>query len=159
MPHELSGWTLSESQSGPPTYWFDVEDLFEHAAIHSRPSGIQRVVAEILSELHALPETTSRIRCVRHDRRRGGLRVVPWPEVARLFPSVAVAASPTPSRMAPAGDILKPRLRRPLSRLPPMLRRRLLTTTQLQAQAWRARSLPIPALSLKTTTGPVDQET
>jgi len=72
---------------------------------------------------------------------------------------MAVDASPKTSRVVLAGNTLKPRLRRRLSRLPPMLRRRLLTATQLQAQAWRARSLPIPALSLKTTTGPVDQET
>ena len=70
------------------TIWVDVEDLFQYALANPRPSGIQRLVFEIL---RVLPDRAARqpgaprIAFVRHDDGPDLLREVPFTEVAVLF--------------------------------------------------------------------------
>ena len=130
------------SEPGPPcNLWFDVEDLFEHAAGSTRPSGIQRVAFEIYDALQREHGPSGRIHFVRHDRMRGTLRMVPWASVAGLFDRLAAApvAAPrrSPAAVAPAGagDSPQPRLRRLLDHLPPGVRQRLVAAARLQLRA------------------------
>jgi glycosyltransferase involved in cell wall biosynthesis len=123
-----------------PTLWIDVEDLFDHAAGHARPSGIQRLSHEVG---RALRQRHDAVRFLRHDPPRGTFRVVPWSAVADVFARMAAAAAPR-GRAAPAtGGIAAEsgarwRLRRLVYRLPPDFRRRLLTAARQQALAWAA---------------------
>ena len=127
----------------PCTLWFDVEDLFEHAASSARPSGIQRAAHEIYRALWEEHGPSGRIRFVRHDRHRQTLRPVTWTSVAELFERLAAAPppSPSPSRETaalgggPAPDSWSRQL---AGRLPPDLRHRLLAVARPLLQAGRA---------------------
>jgi glycosyltransferase involved in cell wall biosynthesis len=79
-----------------------VEDLFEYARAHRRPSGIQRLAFEIYRALHQRDAGAGRVQFVRHAPVSNGFRVVAWAELAALFATLtdgAVAtAAPDPSR-------------------------------------------------------------
>lgn len=67
------------------TLWIDVEDLFDYARNHQRPSGIQRVAFEIFHALQTQYGGTGRVRFVRHHPPGGSFRAVEWPQIASLF--------------------------------------------------------------------------
>jgi glycosyltransferase involved in cell wall biosynthesis len=126
------------------TLWIDLEDLFEHEAVSTRPSGIQRVSFEICRALLARDARgPDRVRFVRHDRLRGTLRIVGWSVVEAVFEQlVGQPGGEDPrwsaaSRARPAQGRDGPMVRLAYL-LPPGLRRRLVTFARLQSQACRA---------------------
>ena len=134
------------SEEPPHNLWLDVEDLFEYAAAHPRPSGIQRLAFEIYRALQQRHGASGRIHFVRHDHIGKSFVVVPWDAVAGLFDQLTHAAAedrrgaPAPAR--PSGVRPESRgrwmARRLVYRLPPGLRQRLLHAARLQWQAFRA---------------------
>jgi glycosyltransferase involved in cell wall biosynthesis len=132
----------------PATLWIDVEDLFDHAAGASRPSGIQRLGFEVCRALWEGHGAEGRIGFLRHDPPRAGFRAVPWTEVLGAFTRLARAPA-DPRRVArhgagdaPAGgeSAGRWRLRRLIHRLPPDIRRTLLAAARAQAAAWAAQA-------------------
>lgn len=120
--------------------WIDVEDLFEYARSNSRPSGIQRVAFEIYKILQQRNGDRGLVYFVRHDPRRGSLRIVPWTEVAVLFTSLIEEAL-LPSAMA--GEIrphssVRQFFREWTHRLPATLRIRVTDVMLSQVQMLQA---------------------
>lgn len=119
------------------TYWIDVEDLYEYALVHNRPSGIQRLSFELYAALVAA--RPGGIGFCRHDRLRGTLRTVEWEEVAALFQSLvaprprAAAQAQAPRPVGQAGQV-----RRLASRLPADIRLPLGEAVRAQTGALRA---------------------
>ena len=107
------------------TVWIDVEDLFDFAARHARPGGIQRVVFEIASALaRSLP--AAELGLVRHARERDRFCVVPSCELAALYAGLAsgpagVAAQLPPRSRGSWRSAIGAGLRR-ARRLPPSVR-------------------------------------
>jgi glycosyltransferase involved in cell wall biosynthesis len=104
--------------------WLDVEDLFEYARAHPRPSGIQRLAVEIYAALQALPDSADFVRFVRHDYARNSFRVISWQEIEALFEGM-VNSSPapvvTPNPIMPHGASRRI-VRKLVYRLPPTVR-------------------------------------
>ncbi|MBO1080140.1 glycosyltransferase family 4 protein [Roseomonas haemaphysalidis] len=118
------------------TYWIDVEDLYEYALVHNRPSGIQRLSFELYTALVAA--RPDGIGFCRHDRLRGTMRTVEWAEVAALFQSLVVpeprgASAPVARPVGQAGQV-----RRLASRLPADIRLPLGEAVRAQGSALRA---------------------
>ena len=65
--------------------WVDVEDLFDYARGHPRPTGIQRLAFEICHALYVHDACGGQVQFVRHAPLRNSLRIVQWSEVAALF--------------------------------------------------------------------------
>ena len=83
--------------------WIDFEDVFAYAAMHARPTGIQRLAYEAACALHAADGAVGRIRFVCHGA-AGSFREVPWHAVERLF---ATQDQPTRADQArPAGVLI-----------------------------------------------------
>ena len=136
------------------TIWVDVEDLFQYALANPRPSGIQRLVFEIL---RVLPDRAARqpgaprIAFVRHDDGPDLLREVPFTEVAVLFERLSEgqggkpeAAIPPPRPPAPRVRQGRPLLQRlrfgliyRLQKLPPRTSETLLQAAVLQMNVLR----------------------
>jgi glycosyltransferase involved in cell wall biosynthesis len=76
---------MGEGMGQATRLWLDVEDLFEYAQLHPRPSGAQRIAFEIYRTLHNQYGSTNLIRFVRHDAARNTFRTVSWSEIAALF--------------------------------------------------------------------------
>ena len=89
----------------PGRLWIDVEDLFEYARSHARPSGIQRLAFEIYRALQARHGADGQIRFVRHAPVSNGFRVVSWSELSKLFAALT-------NGDAPSVQIAEPALRR-----------------------------------------------
>ncbi|MBR0668614.1 hypothetical protein GXW71_29955, partial [Roseomonas hellenica] len=120
------------------TLWVDVEDLFVHARIASRPSGIQRLSFGIYSALAATPGVA--VGFVRHDGAGRGYRTVIWDEVRGVYERMAHTPRPV-ARPAPDahGHYAE---RRWTARIPVELRDPLGQAARAQAAAigaaWRA---------------------
>ena len=130
-----------------PTLWIDVEDLFEYARGHQRPSGIQRVAFEISRTLHARHGDAGRVRFLRHDPAHGGFREVAWPRVAAMFslltePESGLLRDRAVARLPPGG--IKPHsgprqfARQLVHRLPASLRFHVTNVLLTQENAFRA---------------------
>ena len=107
------------------TLWIDVEDVFDFAALHARPGGIQRVVFEIASAL-VRSTASGEIGFVRHVRDRDKFCVVSYGELNELYVGLSsgTAASSPEGPMRPRGlwrSVLASGLRR-ARRLPPSVR-------------------------------------
>ena len=107
------------------TFWIDVEDLFEYAAVSRRPSGIQRLSFELYQALVA--ERPEGIVFCRHDRVQNSMRAVPWTTVSALFHRMTAQADATAPRAAPRNiqsvrQVSPGGLRRLAARLPPDIR-------------------------------------
>lgn len=75
-----------------PTLWVDVDDLYRYARHNPRPSGIQRVVFEIVSRMEQrapLCATPCSIRFVRQGEDGNPLSLVTLSEIRTLFASMA----------------------------------------------------------------------
>ncbi|UPG73128.1 glycosyltransferase family 4 protein [Roseomonas gilardii subsp. gilardii] len=136
------------------TLWVDVEDLFQYALANPRPSGIQRLVFEIL---RVLPERAARqpdaprIAFVRHDAGPDLLREVPFAEVAALFGHLSAGHGGNPVSSLPPRRQLALRVRRGrpflqrlrfglihrLQKLPPRTSEALLQAAVLQMNVLR----------------------
>jgi len=107
--------------------WIDVEDIFAFfEAGGRRPSGIQRVVAEICRAFHSDHAESGEVNLVRHDA-QGLLRKVPWGELSALFEALASAPyepppPPVTARVQTSNSPVYVRIRAMLSRLPPRTR-------------------------------------
>jgi glycosyltransferase involved in cell wall biosynthesis len=118
------------------TYWIDVEDLYEYALVHNRPSGIQRLSFELYTALVAA--RPDEIGFCRHDRLRGTMRTVDWAEVTALFQAL-VAPRPRGAMAAVARPVGQAgQVRRLASRLPADIRLPLGEAMRAQGCALRA---------------------
>jgi len=129
--------------------WVDVEDLFEYANGHSRPSGIQRVAFEIYRVLQAKGGGTGLVQFVRHDNSANSFRVVPWHDVATLFDRLTQHR--TPPQQDPSPGISPHPLARRLfrivvHRMPPSLRAAVIDAVLAQRGALRAWGQLVRAL-------------
>ena len=111
--------------------WLDVEDLFQYAAAHPRPSGIQRVEYELCRALAEHPRGRERIRFVRHDGAHNSFYPVPCEQFLAMYeglisrPAEAAERGPPRTAAAPHGALfqagkklayrLSPALRMPLT--------------------------------------------
>jgi glycosyltransferase involved in cell wall biosynthesis len=80
--------SLSEAYSQRRTVWVDVEDFFDYFEANPRPSGIQRLVFEmlkVLPERAALVSSQPRIAFVRHSTDTALFKEVSLTEIARVF--------------------------------------------------------------------------
>jgi len=136
------------------TIWVDVEDLFQYALANPRPSGIQRLVFEIL---RVLPDRAARqpdkprIAFVRHDDGPDLLREVPFAEVAALFERLSEGHGGNPAAAVPPRRQFTLRFRRDrpflqrlrfaliyrLQKLPPRTSEALLQAAVLQMNVLR----------------------
>jgi glycosyltransferase involved in cell wall biosynthesis len=151
---------MTKTCSLAPTYWVDVEDFFQYFAANPRPSGIQRLVFEVLS---ALPERASmcpdrpRIAFVRHAQDASLLQEVPFASLVQMLEaSTSSVARPLQRSDSRSRQRTKTRLRhaaiRLFERLPPTIGEPLLRAGVLQLAALRharllARMLSRPAAS------------
>jgi hypothetical protein len=130
------------------TIWVDVEDLFQYAAANPRPSGVQRLVVEILRVLPdraRLNPRGPRIAFVRHTWDDALIREVPFDSVSRLFETLSSGGITSPRRAEatrmPAAAALTTRARswmiRSIQRMPPEISRPLLQAAVLQVAAIR----------------------
>jgi glycosyltransferase involved in cell wall biosynthesis len=134
------------SEEPPHNLWLDVEDLFEYAAAHPRPSGIQRLAFEIYRALQQRHGASGRIHFLRHDHVTKSFVAVPWDAILELFDQLADAAvkdrrgAPMTRRRSGVAPESRGRwmARRLVYRLPAGLRLRLLYAARLQSQACRA---------------------
>ena len=120
--------------------WIDVEDLFEYAQGHQRPSGIQRLAFEIYKALRARPDSSEIVRFVRHDT-RNSFRVIQFAEVEALFASLTESQPEARQQRAPILPRTSLRLffHKLARRLPPTLRMHLvavLVTQRAAIQSW-----------------------
>ncbi|WP_426955881.1 glycosyltransferase family 4 protein [Muricoccus radiodurans] len=76
------------------TVWLDVEDLFDYALHHARPTGIQRLSFELYAAL--VEFRGDAVRFCRHDRTAGTLRTVSWEALRDTFAVLLNAAPKTP---------------------------------------------------------------
>jgi len=79
---------LSELHSQRRTIWVDVEDFFDYFKANPRPSGIQRLVFEMLKVLPdraRLAAGEPRVVFVRHSGDTALMREVSFAEIARVF--------------------------------------------------------------------------
>jgi glycosyltransferase involved in cell wall biosynthesis len=152
------------------TIWIDVEDLFQYAVANPRPSGVQRLVFEIvrvLPDRARLNSTGPRIAFVRHTRDDALIHEVPFDNVARLFAALSSSETTTPRRAeatrmpvvaAPRAVSIRSLLIRCIQRMPPEISNPLLQAGVLQVAALRyAKSLltspvrPTPTQAKATT--------
>ena len=98
--------------------WVDVEDLFDYARGHPRPTGIQRLAFEICHALY-VNDRCGDVQFVRHAPLRNSLRIVAWSEVAALF------ADLTEDRQQKSGSIQAASRRGPLRQAVSRLSHRL----------------------------------
>ncbi len=77
--------------------WFDVEDIFEYAALNPRLSGIQRVQLEVCRAAVQLDPTGERVGFVRHQPGGTAFRVISWESIAALGERLDQAASKVPA--------------------------------------------------------------
>jgi glycosyltransferase involved in cell wall biosynthesis len=145
--------------NAPPshrTFWVDVEDFFGYFEANPRPSGIQRLVFEILRvlpERAQLSDGTPRIALVRHTCDDDLLREVTFESMVELFDQ-RCNADRAEQRVKPPARIRGPwgkRLRfgaiRQIDRLPPGIAGALLRAGVLQITALRyARRLATAAI-------------
>lgn len=103
--------------------WIDVEDFFAHAAVSTRPSGIQRLTYEVYAALRRVAASPDSVQFVRHAGPTG-LRSIPWSEIDTLYARLSNAAVRVPEKTAaaPGPSALQQRLRALAFRLPPELR-------------------------------------
>jgi glycosyltransferase involved in cell wall biosynthesis len=109
---------VRESDGKAATWWFDVSSLFIYFSVHRHPSGIQRVMLNVLDALRAEQgkEPSIDIRLVRVDLIAQRLREVDFSDLDALLARSEVAA-PRKS--------LEVRLTSAAGRLPPRIRRKL----------------------------------
>jgi glycosyltransferase involved in cell wall biosynthesis len=119
----------------------DVEDLFDYALGHSRPTGIQRLAMEAYAALYAHDRGAGKIKFVRHAVVGAGFRVVAWAEVAALFAQLTQGSVADAPKRA-ADQETNPRrelIRRRMHLLPGVLRPSAsdaLLATILMVRAW-----------------------
>ncbi len=119
--------------------WIDVEDFFAHAAVSTRPSGIQRLTYEVYAALRGCAATPDAVQFVRHDG-SSGLRSIAWDEIDALFQRLSNgAAPPPPPAQAQSGpSATQARLRHLAFRLPPELREAAVSAALSSARALAA---------------------
>ena len=141
----------------PPRIWFDVEDLFHFAQRNARPTGIQRVSFEIYRAIAADPAIAGRAGFLRHSTTERGFVEADWADLATIFrrvterspePPAAALAPPTmppaasPDLLADAPPSSRPLpirlLKRATGRVPERIRRPLVLSAVMQAQALAA---------------------
>ncbi len=76
--------------------WFDVEDIFEYAALNPRLSGIQRVQLEVCRALARIDPEGKRVGFVRHQPGGTAFRIITWDSIAALADRLDQAASKAP---------------------------------------------------------------
>jgi glycosyltransferase involved in cell wall biosynthesis len=145
--------TISSPQ--PRTFWVDVEDIFQYFEINPRPSGIQRLVLELLISLPErarLSTGSPRIALVRHTNDDSLLREVTLDSVVRLFETRSGASAMAEPRIEPlpkrVPERFVGRLRgvvvRQIQRLPPGIAECLIQAGILQLKVLRyARMLAV----------------
>ncbi len=118
--------------------WIDVEDLFEYARNHVRPSGIQRLAFEMCKALRARQDSGEIIRFVRHET-RNRLRVVSFAEIEALFAGLT-ESEPRASQQQtiPPYSPLRLFVRKLVHRLPPSLRLHVIEVLLTQLAAIRS---------------------
>ena len=156
--------------SGPLTFWVDVEDFFLYFESNPRPSGIQRLVFEVLCVLPArakLCPGAPRIAFVRHTGDERLLLEVGFAEVAAAFNGSSrgdVAEKPpaAPLRIGARrsiGRTLRLGAVGRIERLPPAVAGPLLEAGVLQVNVFRhLRQLARPARVVETVATPVAPE-
>jgi glycosyltransferase involved in cell wall biosynthesis len=118
--------------------WVDVEDLFEYARNHMRPSGIQRLAFEMCKALRARPDSGETVRFVRHET-RNRLRVVPFVELEALFAGLTESEPGAPQQQViPPYSPLRLFVRKLVHRLPPSLRLHVIKVMLTQLEAIRS---------------------
>jgi glycosyltransferase involved in cell wall biosynthesis len=98
--------TLSEPHSERRTVWVDVEDFFDYFEANPRPSGIQRLVFEmlkVLPERARLAAGEPRIAFVRHSTDTAILQEVSFAEIGRVFEGKATDRIVETGRLSPRG--------------------------------------------------------
>lgn len=105
----------AEVERQAPTIWFEVDDLIEHFIHHLHPSGIQRVVVELIDAALALEG--ARIGLCRLNRHNGRVALVAPP------------AGAAPGWHLPARRFW-----------PRLMRRRALATPHMLVERWRGRT-------------------
>jgi glycosyltransferase involved in cell wall biosynthesis len=117
--------------------WCDVEDLFEYARTHSRPSGIQRLAYEVYVAIQQV--AGDQIGFVRFDPLEATFRVVDWHEVKTLYARLSNTPPPPPVIHEPAsGSIVPPSMRAWASRIPDDFRLPLGDAVRAQIAAFRS---------------------
>ena len=128
------------------TIWVDVEDLFQYASANPRPSGVQRLVLEILRVLPdraRLNPRGPRIAFVRHTWDDALIREIPFDSVERLFEELSSGETTRRAEAArtPVAAGLITRARRwmihSIQRMPPEISNPLLQAAVLQVAAIR----------------------
>jgi glycosyltransferase involved in cell wall biosynthesis len=119
--------------------WLDVEDIFEYAAFHSRPSGIQRLQYELCRALVKLDPSGERIGFLRHDPGSQSFHAIGWSGVASVFERLSGHADPSVSSPIQARDEQpaagRAGIRRLIHRMPPRLRQPLVRYLVQQREA------------------------
>ncbi len=106
-----------------PRFWIDVEDLFDYARDNARPSGIQRVGAELCLAMLSQEDFRDRIGFLRHNGAGTGFVSVPWDDVHALYRRLTTGTDTPPVIETGSTTQHEPgRLRRLALRLPTLLR-------------------------------------
>ncbi|WP_084440569.1 glycosyltransferase family 4 protein [Acetobacter nitrogenifigens] len=108
----------SPSSDKTPAYtlWIDVDDLFQYAASNPRPSGIQRLVYEILRVLEQRAETrpdAPRVVFVRRGADGSALSKIAFRDIEAIFDRLSGDTAPTSSKSVPSTDKPAQKVARP----------------------------------------------
>jgi glycosyltransferase involved in cell wall biosynthesis len=131
--------------------WIDVEDLFQYITGSRRPSGVQRLVYELVRAMRDVAGA-DRVRFLRHNLPGITFGEVAWEEVEALFRGMVVHTSRRRADTAPPMESpLRSRLRRLVYRLPLTLRSGLIRFGRAETEALRALGSIAKALRPRRT--------
>lgn len=126
----------------PKTLWIDVEDLFDFAAHHSRPTGIQRLAVEFYRVFDERLGKRNQVRFVRLNVEQNSFNIVPSWSVFELFDHASRDAfeKPVPleTPVVHQRSLLRRILRPARLLFPPSIRPKIVEIIRLQLAVLRA---------------------